>query len=96
MFSERFLTGISFSGQPLRERGRFVVGVLFNPHVNNLDKATIEILAERTASLPVPIFMVIMPITSARNAEFPHNELPGIRLTDAAPARYIKKQTPAT
>ncbi len=106
--------GISFSGQPLRERGRFIVGAAFNPHVNNLDKAInrlnkkieagadfiltqpvydkamIETLARRTASLPAPIFIGIMPITSARNAEFLHNEVPGIRLTDAALARMKK------
>ena len=46
------------------------------------DKATMEKIAGRTASLPVPVFIGIMPITSARNAEFLHNEVPGIRLTD--------------
>ncbi len=98
--------GISFSGQSLQERGHFVVGAAFNPHVNNLesafnrlerkieagadfiltqpvyDRATIEMIADRTRHLPVPIFIGIMPITSARNAEFLHNEVPGIRLTE--------------
>ncbi|MGV8059339.1 MAG: bifunctional homocysteine S-methyltransferase/methylenetetrahydrofolate reductase [Smithellaceae bacterium] len=100
--------GISFSGQSLRERGRFVVGAAFNPHVKNLDsafsrlkrkieagadfiltqpvydQATIEMIADRTRDLPVPIFIGIMPITSGRNALFLHNEVPGIRLTDEA------------
>ncbi len=106
--------GVSFSGRPLRERGRFVVGAAFNPHVKNLDKAVarlhkkieagadfiltqpvydkamMETIAGRTASLPVPVFIGIMPITSARNAEFLHNEVPGIRLTDEALARMSK------
>ncbi|HOF05992.1 MAG TPA: bifunctional homocysteine S-methyltransferase/methylenetetrahydrofolate reductase [Syntrophales bacterium] len=106
--------GISFSGQPLRERGRFVVGAAFNPHVANLDSAckrlekkieagadfiltqpvydreTIEMIAERTRHLPVPVFIGIMPITSGRNAEFLHNEVPGIRLTDAVRQRMGK------
>ncbi len=106
--------GISFSGQSLRERGRFVVGAAFNPHVNNLDsafnrlekkidagadfiltqpvydQATIEMIATRTRHMPVPIFIGIMPITSARNALFLHNEVPGIRLTDEALKRMGK------
>ncbi len=106
--------GISFSGQSLRERGRFVVGAAFNPHVTNLDsafkrlekkidagadfiltqpvydQATIEMIATRTQHLPVPIFIGIMPITSARNAEFLHNEVPGIRLTEDALKRISK------
>jgi len=106
--------GISFSGQPLRERGRFVVGAAFNPHVANLtgafnrlgkkievgadfiltqpvyDVKTIEMIAERTRHLPVPIFIGIMPITSARNAQFLHNEVPGIRLTDGVLKRMAK------
>jgi len=110
-------SGISFSGQPLREHGRFVVGAAFNPHVNNLvsafnrlekkieagadfiltqpvyDRATIEMIAERTQKLSVPIFIGIMPITSARNAEFLHNEVPGIRLTAEALQRMSKYPT---
>ncbi|MGF7087661.1 homocysteine S-methyltransferase [Kroppenstedtia sanguinis] len=31
--------GISFSGKPLRQRGRFVVGAAFNPHVSRLEAA---------------------------------------------------------
>ncbi|PKN70673.1 MAG: bifunctional homocysteine S-methyltransferase/methylenetetrahydrofolate reductase [Deltaproteobacteria bacterium HGW-Deltaproteobacteria-12] len=106
--------GISFSGQTLRERGRFIVGAAFNPHVTNLasafnrlerkieagadfiltqpvyDRATMEMIAEGTRHLPAPIFIGIMPITSARNAEFLNNEVPGIRLTKEAMMRMGK------
>lgn len=106
--------GISFSGQPLRELGRFVVGAAFNPHVNNpdsafnrlekkieagadfiltqpvYDQATIEMIADRTRHLQAPVFIGIMPITSARNALFLHNEVPGIRLTDEVLKRMSK------
>ncbi|MBB5172473.1 bifunctional homocysteine S-methyltransferase/methylenetetrahydrofolate reductase [Texcoconibacillus texcoconensis] len=37
---------------------------------------------EATKHLPVPIFIGIMPLVSARNAEFLHHEVPGISLTD--------------
>lgn len=40
-----------------------------------------------TEHLDVPIFVGIMPLTSTRNAEFLHNEVPGISLTDEVRAR---------
>ncbi len=40
------------------------------------------VLREATKHLQVPIFVGIMPLVSRRNAEFLHNEVPGISLTD--------------
>lgn len=37
---------------------------------------------EATKNLGVPIYIGIMPLTSTQNAEFLHNEVPGIKLTD--------------
>lgn len=37
---------------------------------------------EATKHLQTPIYLGIMPFTGARNAEFLHNEVPGIRLTE--------------
>lgn len=45
-------------------------------------KEKITELKEVTAHLDVPIFIGIMPLTSTKNAEFLHNEVPGIKLTD--------------
>ncbi|MDQ0339980.1 homocysteine S-methyltransferase [Caldalkalibacillus uzonensis] len=39
-------------------------------------------IREATKHLPVPIYIGIMPLTSSRNAEFLHHEVPGIKLTD--------------
>jgi len=39
-------------------------------------------LKKATDHLDVPIFLGIMPLTSTKNAEFLHNEVPGIKLTD--------------
>ncbi len=39
-------------------------------------------LREATKHIDTPIFVGIMPLTSTRNAEFLHNEVPGIKLTD--------------
>ncbi|MGI6649795.1 MAG: bifunctional homocysteine S-methyltransferase/methylenetetrahydrofolate reductase [Bacillota bacterium] len=103
--------GISFSGNRLQQRAKFVVGAAFNPHVPKFenalrrlekkieagadyimtqpvyDVAMIELIYESTKHLNIPIFIGIMPLTSSRNAEFLHNEVPGIRLTDAARER---------
>ena len=37
---------------------------------------------EATKHLNVPIYLGIMPLTSSRNAEFLHNEVPGIKIAD--------------
>lgn len=42
----------------------------------------IKELKEATKHLDIPIFIGIMPLTSTKNAEFLHNEVPGITLTD--------------
>jgi methionine synthase / methylenetetrahydrofolate reductase(NADPH) len=42
---------------------------------------------EATKHLEAPIYIGIMPLTSSQNAEFLHNEVPGIKLTDQVRAR---------
>jgi homocysteine S-methyltransferase len=98
--------GIAFSGKPLKQSARFVVGAAFNPHVKYFDRA-IERLEKKIASgadfimtqpvydaelirkiagatrhLSVPIFIGIAPLASGGNAEYLHNEVPGIQLSD--------------
>ncbi|TCP20287.1 homocysteine S-methyltransferase [Scopulibacillus darangshiensis] len=46
------------------------------------DHERILALKEATKHLDVPIYIGIMPLTSSKNAEFLHNEVPGMRLTD--------------
>lgn len=46
------------------------------------DQELIIKVAEATAHLNVPIFIGVMPLANGRNAEFLHNEVPGIQLTD--------------
>ncbi|CAM2821123.1 bifunctional homocysteine S-methyltransferase/methylenetetrahydrofolate reductase [Paenibacillus sediminis] len=98
--------GIAFSGKPLKQKAKFVVGAAFNPNVKHLDKAVqrlekkiasgadyimtqpvydpelIAAIKEATAHLNIPIFIGIMPLASGRNAEYLHNEVPGIQLSD--------------
>ncbi|PLT33166.1 bifunctional homocysteine S-methyltransferase/methylenetetrahydrofolate reductase [Bacillus sp. V5-8f] len=42
----------------------------------------IQKVYEETKHLPTPIYIGIMPLTSSRNAEFIHNEVPGITIPD--------------
>lgn len=51
------------------------------------DKELIVKMAEATKHLKVPIFIGIMPLASGRNAEYLHNEVPGIQLSDEVRAR---------
>ncbi|MCR8985386.1 bifunctional homocysteine S-methyltransferase/methylenetetrahydrofolate reductase [Brevibacillus laterosporus] len=48
------------------------------------DVETIVQIYEATKHIRVPIFIGIMPLTSSRNAEFLHNEVPGIKLSTYA------------
>lgn len=98
--------GIGFSGNPLKQNAKFVVGTAFNPNVKHLDKAVqrlekkiaagadyvmtqpvydvklIEQIKIATAHLNIPVFIGIMPLASGKNAEYLHNEVPGIQLSD--------------
>ncbi|RXZ77027.1 bifunctional homocysteine S-methyltransferase/methylenetetrahydrofolate reductase [Paenibacillaceae bacterium] len=103
--------GIAFSGKPLKQQAKFVVGAAFNPNVKHLDKAVIRLekkiasgadyimtqpvydsglierIAEATKHLSVPVFIGIMPLASGRNAEYLHNEVPGIQLSEDVRSR---------
>lgn len=51
----------------------------------------IESLKEATKHIKEPIYIGIMPLTSARNAEFLHHEVPGMKLTDDVRSRMASK-----
>lgn len=46
------------------------------------DEQLIRDMREATRHLSVPVFIGIMPLASGRNAEYLHNEVPGIQLPD--------------
>jgi len=46
------------------------------------DPELIARIAEGTKHLGIPVFIGIMPLASGRNAEYLHNEVPGIQLSD--------------
>lgn len=50
-------------------------------------KEKIVELGELTKHIQAPIFLGIMPLVSSRNAEYLHNEVPGIKLSDEVRSR---------
>ncbi|MEJ8545361.1 bifunctional homocysteine S-methyltransferase/methylenetetrahydrofolate reductase [Brevibacillus borstelensis] len=54
------------------------------------DAEAIRLVYESTKHINIPVFIGIMPLTSQRNAEFLHNEVPGIKLSDEALERMRK------
>ncbi|MBA2937937.1 bifunctional homocysteine S-methyltransferase/methylenetetrahydrofolate reductase [Paenibacillus sp. CGMCC 1.16610] len=51
------------------------------------DAGLIEQIYEATKHLHIPVFIGIAPLASGGNAEYLHNEVPGIRLSDEVRAR---------
>jgi len=56
------------------------------------DTDTIQLIHEVTRHIGIPVFIGIMPLTSSRNAEFLHNEVPGIKLSEEALMRMRRVQ----
>jgi homocysteine S-methyltransferase len=54
------------------------------------DGAVLREMYEKTAHLGIPIFAGVMPLVSGRNAEFLHNEVPGIRIPDGVRRRMAE------
>ena len=56
------------------------------------DAQAIQTIHEATKHIGIPVFIGIMPLTSQRNAEFLHNEVPGIKLSQEALERMKRVQ----
>ncbi|GFO53122.1 bifunctional homocysteine S-methyltransferase/methylenetetrahydrofolate reductase [Geomonas sp. Red276] len=55
------------------------------------DLAVLERMVELTAEVGIPILPGVLPLVSGRNAEFLHNEVPGIVIPDGIRARMAGK-----
>jgi methionine synthase I (cobalamin-dependent)/5,10-methylenetetrahydrofolate reductase len=110
--------GIAFSGKPLKQKAKFIIGAAFNPNVKHLDKAVQRLerkiqagadyimtqpvydpelivrIADMTKHLSIPIFLGVFPLANGRNAEYLHNEVPGIQLSDAVRSRMSGLEGP--
>lgn len=53
-------------------------------------KEQVREVYDATKHLKAPIYLGVMPLTSSKNAEFLHNEVPGIKLTDETRERMAQ------
>lgn len=93
-----FLLGAAFnpnvadlSGQLRKLEKKIAAGARFILTQPVYDVAAITRLTQTGASLQLPMLLGIMPLVSERNAEFLHNEVPGIRLPENVRARMRGK-----
>ena len=93
-----FLLGAAFNpnvsdldGQLRKLEKKIAAGAKFIQTQPVYDVATMEKLMKATAAMHVPVLPGIMPLVSERNAEFLHNEVPGIRLPENVRARMRGK-----
>lgn len=56
------------------------------------DPALAKVIYEKTQSLNVPVLVGVMPLLNSRNAEFLHNEVPGIVIPDSIRERLRGKE----
>jgi homocysteine S-methyltransferase len=85
----RFTIGVAFNpngrnlpGQVARLRKKVACGAHFALTQPVYDPERFDQMLAATADVGIPILVGIMPLLSERNAEFVHNEVPGIVLTD--------------
>jgi len=85
----RFTVGVAFNpngrnlpGQVARLKKKLACGAHFAMTQPIYDPCRFDQMLEAVTGLGGPILVGIMPLLSERNAEFLHNEVPGITLTD--------------
>ena len=95
----RFVTGCTFNpnakyldAQLARLERKLAAGAQYVMTQPVFDPALVETVARRTAAFGVPIFMGIWPLLNGRQAEFLHNEVPGILIPDGVRAKMAGKE----
>ncbi len=94
----RFVAGCSFNSnarnleiQVRRLERKVAAGAAFVMTQPIFDPALARATRDATAKFGIPVLVGVMPLLNARNAEFLHNEVPGIAIPDAARARMRGK-----
>ena len=68
------------AGQVKRMRKKIELGAQFFQTQPVYDRDTVDRILEHTQDIDAPILLGILPLVSSRNAEFLHNEFPGISI----------------
>jgi methionine synthase I (cobalamin-dependent)/5,10-methylenetetrahydrofolate reductase len=95
----RFVIGCTFNpnakfldAQIARLERKLAAGAQYVMTQPVFDPALVEAVAKRTVSLGVPIFIGVWPLLNGRQAEFLHNEVPGILIPDAVRAKMAARE----
>jgi len=95
----RFITGCSFNpnarnqdAQLNRLERKLAAGAQYVMTQPVFDPALVVETARRTAPLGVPVFIGVWPLLNGRQAEFLHNEVPGITIPEAIRERIAGKE----
>lgn len=98
----RFVTGCTFNpnakhldAQIARLERKLAAGAQYVMTQPVFDTHLVKTVAERTASLGVPIFMGVWPLLNGRQAEFLHHEVPGILIPEPVRQKMSGKEGPA-
>ena len=86
----RFVIGCTFNpnaknldAQISRLERKLVAGAQYVMTQPVFDAALVPLIAKRTASFGVPIFLGVWPLMNGRQADFLHNEVPGIVIPES-------------
>ena len=74
---------LNFDSQVKKLESKLAAGAQYVMTQPVFDTALARKTVERLKPLGIPVFLGVMPILSSRNAEFLHNEVPGIKINDA-------------
>jgi len=74
---------MNFDSQVRKLESKLAAGAQYVMTQPVFDVALARHTAARLKPLGVPVFIGVMPLLSSRNAEFLHNEVPGIKIADA-------------
>ncbi len=86
---------VDMSGQIRRMEKKVAAGARFVETQPVYSAEVLLEMLERLAPLQVPVLVGLMPLVSERNAEFLHNEVPGISLPDKVRRRMVGTSGPA-
>jgi len=73
---------LNFDSQVKKLESKLAAGAQYVMTQPVFDVALARKTVERLKPLGVPVFLGVMPLLSSRNAEFLHNEVPGIKIDD--------------
>ncbi|CAB4243663.1 Homocysteine S-methyltransferase / 5,10-methylenetetrahydrofolate reductase [Methylacidimicrobium sp. AP8] len=85
---------VQFDSQVRKLESKIAAGAQYAMTQPVFDAALIRKTAEHLKPLGIPVFVGIMPVLNARNAEFLHNEVPGISIPESLRERLRHLEGP--